>query len=50
MAERMTRVIEYALCGAGWAQGTVVLGGRRIELDASYIHDTFNDIVEALLI
>jgi hypothetical protein len=30
-------------------QGAVVLDGRRIELDASYIHDTFKDIVEALL-
>src|SRR5215475_7658103 len=49
MADRMTRVIEYALSGAGWAQGTVVLSGRRIALDASYIHDTFNTIVEALL-
>jgi hypothetical protein len=49
MADRMTRVIEYALNGAGWAQGTVALDGRRIALDASYIHDTFNDIVEALL-
>ena len=49
MADRMTRVIEYALSGAGWAQGAVVLDGRRIELDASYIHDTFKDIVEALL-
>jgi len=48
MADRMTRVIEYALSGAGWAQGTVVLSGRRIALDASYIHDTFNNIVEAL--
>jgi len=45
----MTRVIEYALSGAGWARGTVVLDGRRIGLDASYIHDTFKDIVEALL-
>jgi hypothetical protein len=26
-----------------------VLDGRRIGLDASYIHDTFKDIVEALL-
>ena len=26
-----------------------MLDGRRIELDASYIHDTFKDIVEALL-
>jgi len=26
-----------------------VLGGRRTKLDASYIHDTFTDIVEALL-
>ena len=49
MADRMTRVIEYALSGAGWAQGTVVLDGRRIELDASYIRDTFTDIVEAML-
>jgi hypothetical protein len=45
----MTRVIEYSLSGAGWAQGTVVLDGRRIALDASYIHDTFTNIVEALL-
>jgi hypothetical protein len=49
MADRMTRVIEYSLSGAGWAQGTVVLDGRRIALDASYIHDTFTNIVEALL-
>lgn len=49
MADRMTSVIEYALRGAGWAEGTVVLDGRRIELDASYIHDTFGNIVEAVL-
>jgi hypothetical protein len=49
MADRMTRVIEYSLSGAGWAQGTVVLDDRRIALDASYIHDTFTNIVEALL-
>jgi len=49
MADQMGKVIEYALSGTGWAQGTVVLGGRRIELDASYIHDTFSDIVGALL-
>ena len=49
VADRMPRVIEYVLEGGGWAQGAVVLGGRRIELDASYIHDTFKDIVEALL-
>jgi hypothetical protein len=42
-------VIEYILEGGGWAQGAVVLGGRRMALDASYIHDTFKDIVEALL-
>jgi len=42
-------VIEYSLSGAGWAQGTVVLDDRRIALDASYIHDTFTNIVEALL-
>jgi len=48
MADGMTRVIEYSLHGAGWAQGAVVLDGRRITLDASYIHDTFRDIVEAL--
>ena len=45
----MTRVIEYALRGAGWAEGTLLLDDRRLELDASYIHDTFKEIVEALL-
>jgi hypothetical protein len=45
----MARVLEYALRGAGWAHGAVVLDGRRLELDASYIHDTINDLVEALL-
>jgi hypothetical protein len=45
----MSRVIEYALTGPGWARGAIVLAGCRIELDVSYIHDTFNDIVEALL-
>jgi hypothetical protein len=45
----MPRLIEYVLEGHGWAQGAIVLSGRRIGLDASYIHDTFKDIVEALL-
>lgn len=46
----MPRLIEYVLEGHGWAQGAIVLSGRRTGLDASYIHDTFKDIVEALLI
>jgi hypothetical protein len=45
----MTRVIEYAISGAGSARGAVVLDGFRIGLDASFIHDTFRDIVEAML-
>src|SRR5688572_28614023 len=49
IADRMARVIEYALVGSGWALGTITLDGRRIELDASYIHDTFTGIVEGLL-
>jgi len=44
----MPRVIEYVL-ERGGALGAIVLGGRRIALDASYIYDTFKDIVEALL-
>jgi hypothetical protein len=47
--DRMARVIEYALVGAGWAQAAITLDGRRVELDASHIHDTFTDIVEGLL-
>jgi hypothetical protein len=45
----MARVIEYALVGSGWAQAAITLGERKIELDASYIHDTFTGIVEGLL-
>ena len=47
----MVRVIEYGLVGGGcgWARGAITLSGRRIELNASYIYDTFKDIVEGLL-
>src|SRR5262245_15882255 len=45
----MARVIEYALRQHGWALGAIVLAERRIELDASYIHDTFTNIVKALI-
>jgi hypothetical protein len=49
IAVRMARVIEYLLRDHGWARGAITLGGRRIELDASFIHDTFKDMLEALL-
>jgi hypothetical protein len=45
----MARVIEYALEGHGWARGAIALADRRIELDASYIHDTFKNLVEAMV-
>jgi hypothetical protein len=45
----MERILEYELLGAGGAYGAINVGGRRIPLDASFIYDTFGNIVEALL-
>ncbi len=44
----MARVIEYCLADTG-ALAAVILDGQRIELDACHIHDTFANMVEALL-
>ena len=45
----MPRIIEYELHAHGWAVGALTLANRRIELDASYLHDTFGDLIEAML-
>ena len=44
----MARVIEYELVDRGGV-GAVILNGRRIALCASFIHDTFGNMVKELL-
>jgi hypothetical protein len=45
----MSRTLEYVLGGSGWADCVLTVGEQRIQLDASYVHDTFANIVDALL-
>lgn len=45
----MARVIEYELEGNGWARSAITLADLRVGLTASYIHDTFQDMLAALL-
>lgn len=44
----MARVLEYELEDDGWARGAILLPDRRIQLCASYIHDTFLQLLLAL--
>jgi hypothetical protein len=45
----MARVLEYVLEDGGWARSAILLPDRRIELCASYIHDTFLQMLQALV-
>lgn len=45
----MSRIIEYSLDGAGWAVGSLNFAEQKIELDTSYIVDTFADMANAIL-
>ena len=45
----MARLFQYELEGNGWAVSTITVDGLCIKLDASYVHDTFANVVEALI-